>query len=136
MPAKVPVSLKLLLERGRRYLVLRDRPTGLGDLPGGRMEAGEVSGDWVAALHRELAEELGDHLEIAVAAEPCFAFPHRIQGTGEEALGLLWHGTLLQGEPRLSEEHVAAWWRAVEDGPDPALPATLAAAVARWHQQR
>ena len=131
MPAAAPVSVKVVLLRGDDLLVLSDAGTGVGDLPGGRLEPGEVGGDWRAALLREIAEELGPDVRCELEPWPRLAFPHRIASTGEEAVGVIYVGRWLAGEPILSDEHDGLTWHPLRDGPPRWLQDTLLAAVSR-----
>lgn len=130
MPGRFPITLKVLVVREGLALVLRDRGSGYADLPGGRIEPGEVGPPWLPALRRELAEELGPY-PVVVAEEPSLLFAHHIHATGEEALGILFLGCGDDGEIVLSDEHDGlAWvpWAALGDVD---FPPTMLAAVRR-----
>ncbi|HNH08033.1 MAG TPA: NUDIX hydrolase, partial [Leptospiraceae bacterium] len=60
------ITQKLFLRKGQKLLVLRDRKSGLGDLPGGRMTEKEFFSDWKESLKRELVEELGSSFSIKI----------------------------------------------------------------------
>ncbi len=64
--------------RGSELLVLRDRKSGLGDLPGGRMNEDEFFGDWIESVKREISEELGDGVDIQIKPEPILIHKHRV----------------------------------------------------------
>ncbi|MBX7057168.1 MAG: NUDIX hydrolase [Leptospirales bacterium] len=112
--------MKVFLRRGDCLLVLRDRKQQRGDLPGGRLGAGEIYRPWPEALQRELNEELGDGIGYSLDSHPLFIFPHYIQESGYEALGIAFGGELLSGEPQLSAEHDQCWWRQLA-GYDPSI---------------
>lgn len=124
------VTQKLLVWRGGSLLVLRDRASGEGDLPGGRMGEHELLAPWVHALRREVAEELGAGFHVAIGDAPVLAFPHRLPSTGAPAVGLLWVGTWEAGEVVLSEEHDAFLW--ADPAALPWLSGTLGDAVRDW----
>ena len=129
-PGRFEISQKLLVWREGRVLVLRDAASGQGDLPGGRLATGELLAPWRDALLREVREELGARVEVGLEPEPRFAFPHRLPASGLPALGLMWVGRWLGGEPVLSDEHDDLVWAA----PDERLPwleGTLAEAARR-----
>lgn len=113
MPASFQLSQKVFLVRDGTFLVLRDRAGGHGDLPGGRLDDGELHGDLAASVRRELAEELGPEVRYLLEPEPRFWFKHHIQASGMDAIGLAWVATCTGGAIRLSEEHAAMWWKPI-----------------------
>lgn len=129
-PGRFEITQKVLVLRGDRLLVLHDRQSAVGDLPGGRMGPDELLRPWADAVRRELAEELGP-VEIALDDAPALAFPHLLPASGLPALGLLWVGRWVAGEVVLSDEHDDLAWAPLE-GPWPWLDRTLADAVRRW----
>lgn len=129
-PGRFEISQKLLVWREGRVLVLRDAASGQGDLPGGRLGVDELLAPWRDALLREVREELGAHVEVQLEPEPRFAFPHRLPSSGLPALGLMWVGLWLRGEPALSDEHDDLAWVLPEAGL-PWLGGTLAEAALR-----
>lgn len=56
-----------VLRDGRVLAARRRRPAGFWEFPGGKCESGEEA---VAALHRELAEELGLSVELVCEVVP------------------------------------------------------------------
>jgi 8-oxo-dGTP diphosphatase len=123
-PQRFPLTQKARLHDAHgRVLLLRDAATGTWDLPGGRLEPGELP-DPRAALYRELREEVGE-MQVTVDGSPVALFPHAM-ADGSEALMLLWCGTVT-GTPSLSPEHDAwCWWTPSEDA-SPTAPALRAA---------
>jgi 8-oxo-dGTP pyrophosphatase MutT (NUDIX family) len=117
-PGFFQISLKIFLQREGSFLILRDRISQRGDLPGGRLSTAEFYGDWVACVHRELREELGPELSYELHPEPLFTFPHRILSAGTDALGVAYHALHTGGGLTLSDEHDQCTWVPV-DGYDP-----------------
>lgn len=69
------------------------------ELPGGKVEAGE---GLHAALHREVAEELGVRIEIG----PAVAGPlHGAWALGERYLMHVWLARVVDGDPQPIEDH-------------------------------
>lgn len=64
------ITQKLFLRKGDELLILRDRKSGLGDLPGGRMNENEFFEDWSLSMQREIEEELGSQVQIRVSTKP------------------------------------------------------------------
>lgn len=95
---------------GDELLVLRDARSGRGDLPGGRLDEGELHGEWRDALARELVEELGPEARWTLDPAPRFWFKHRIHASGYDALGFAWTARWEGGEVALSEEHDRLDW--------------------------
>ncbi|TXR56564.1 NUDIX domain-containing protein [Quadrisphaera setariae] len=107
----------------RRLLAARRRrPSALAggwELPGGKVEPGEVPAD---ALRRELREELGVQVELGAEL-----VPHAGEGTGGlyadagvwplPGVGVMrvWWARVLEGEPRPLEDHDALRWLELDD---------------------
>lgn len=133
-PGRFEITQKVLLLREGRLLVLHDRESAVGDLPGGRLGPDELLAPWADAVRRELAEELGP-VEVRLGDRPVLAFPHLLPSTGLPALGLLWEAEWVAGEVVLSDEHDDHAWVPLE-GPWGWLDGTLAEAVRRWREER
>lgn len=103
-PGFFQITLKLFLLRGNEMLILRDRDSQLGDLPGGRISAEEIYQPFASSLAREIHEELGN-VEYSLEPEPIFLFPHRIQNGNHPALGIAFLGSFKGGKILLSDEH-------------------------------
>jgi 8-oxo-dGTP diphosphatase len=109
----------------RRLLAARrtepPRLAGGWELPGGKVEPGEEP---VAALHRELAEELGVRVELGdqiVGPLPDGAWPL----SAEHHL-LVWWVRITDGEPAPLEDHDLLRWLGSEEWLDVAwLPADV-----------
>jgi 8-oxo-dGTP diphosphatase len=105
-----------VLERQGRFLlvgndrVIGGQPTRTWDLPGGRVEPGELVGE---ALARELREETG----LTLAGEPRFLFVQEGERTRRGAREYAWRSFFfaidaLPGEPQPGHEVVAVRWLA------------------------
>ncbi|MCE9598175.1 MAG: NUDIX hydrolase [Spirochaetia bacterium] len=103
-PGFFQITLKLFLLRGEEMLILRDRDSKLGDLPGGRLSAEEIYLPFSKPLAREIEEELGT-LTYDLNPEPAFLFPHRIQNGNHPALGIAFIADYKTGRVQLSDEH-------------------------------
>lgn len=109
-PAFFQITLKLFLIKEGQFLVLRDRKSGFGDLPGGRLGEKEIYEPLTTALAREVGEELGDEIQYMVSDEPAFIFPMKMWSGGYEALGIAFVGFYDSGEIDLSDEHDHMEW--------------------------
>jgi ADP-ribose pyrophosphatase YjhB (NUDIX family) len=125
------VSLKAFIVREGRALLVREADTGYWELPGGRIDVGEEWEPHARILEREIAEELGPELRIAV--EPAVVTWTRRRPTDGVFLFLAARlARHISGEPRLSEEHLElAWlgpgqWQAIELPPLSGYPDALA----------
>jgi len=111
IPSFFQITLKLfLIDADQKLLILRDRASGLGDLPGGRMGRGEIYNSWEKCIHREVHEELGDEIKYTIDKEPLFCFPHYMVSDKCEGLGIAYSGIFLEGNIRLSDEHDYLEW--------------------------
>ena len=103
------VSLKAFIVRGDKALFLRERATGLWELPGGRIEVGEEQLDHRTVLDRELVEELGPTLKVRLGAR-AVTWTRAHPGEDRYVFLIARRGTLVAGEPQLSSEHDALTW--------------------------
>lgn len=104
------ITQKLFLRRGSELLVLRDRKSGLGDLPGGRMNEDEFFGDWIESVKREISEELGDGVDIQIKPEPILIHKHRVNEGNFPCIIIGYVAELKSGELILSDEHDYMEW--------------------------
>lgn len=109
-PGFFQITLKVLLHRGKEFLVLRDRQSGEGDLPGGRLSPGEIYHPWQESIARELREELGEDLRYKLDDGPLFVEPHWIKNGGHEALAVFFRADYEGGQIVLSDEHDRMAW--------------------------
>lgn len=102
------ITLKLLLWDKNRFLYLKDRVTGFGDLPGGRILQNEHY-NWIEALKREILEELGI-LNYNINPDPVYCFPHFVSKDQKDSVAILFEGKYIGGTINLSEEHEEFKW--------------------------
>ncbi|TGK28096.1 NUDIX hydrolase [Leptospira gomenensis] len=108
------ITQKLFLRKEEEFLVLRDRKSGLGDLPGGRMNEDEFFEDWSLSMEREIEEELGTNVRIRVRQKPLFVHKHRVNEGNFPCIIIAYHADFLGGEIVLSEEHDYIAWENVK----------------------
>ena len=127
----VHVAVGIIVDPAGAVLIAR-RPEqahqgGLWEFPGGKVEAGEAV---MAALRRELGEELGIELR---AAEPLLEVRHAYPD--KTVLLDVWRVTAYAGEPHGREGQPLAWRRPA-DMVDSAFPAADAPIIARLRRER
>jgi 8-oxo-dGTP pyrophosphatase MutT (NUDIX family) len=104
------ITQKLFLRDGDRFLVLKDRKSGYGDLPGGRMDEEEFFEDWMDSLHREMHEEMGEKIQYEVEPKPILIYKHRVTEGNHPCVILGYAGKYLGGEIIMSDEHDYMEW--------------------------
>jgi 8-oxo-dGTP diphosphatase len=105
------VGLKIFVASNDGKLLVLQDPEGLWELPGGKIQEGEEIEE---ALQREIAEELGDKVQIEIGS----LFHAWIrQGKSKNYFIFLvgFQCTFLGGEIHLSSEHQNLKWIARED---------------------
>lgn len=107
------ITQKLFLRKGDELLILRDRKSGLGDLPGGRMNEDEFFEDWNLSIEREIEEELGPQIKIKVFPKPLFVHKHKVNEGNFPCIIIAYHANFLGGEIILSDEHDYIAWKNV-----------------------
>lgn len=116
-PGFFQITLKVFLQRngpgGREFLILKDKDSQMGDLPGGRLAEEEIYQPFYDAIAREMREELGD-VRYSLAEKPLFYFAHKIRNGGYPALGIAFAAEYLGGEIMLSDEHDYQSWESVQ----------------------
>lgn len=131
------ITTKVFLMDGNHLLILKDRASGLADLPGGRITQSELHAPWLNAVHRELREELGSGVQLVVRPRPIFVFPHIILKENKDALGVAFPGRYFGGQIDLSDEHDSLEWiNPLVGSPSWAFPPTLEQAMKQfvaWH---
>ena len=134
-PGFFQITLKLFLRDGNRLLVLRDKESGQGDLPGGRITQDEFFADWQLALQRELREELGGNAQYSL--EPSFFMlrKHLIDAGEHACLWIGYRGNWQGGEIRLSHEHDFMDWVDITSyNPESLFRGTSLAAIQEYLQ--
>lgn len=104
------ITQKLFLRKDNLLLVLRDRKSGLGDLPGGRMNEDEFYDDWQSSIAREIEEELGTNIKISIDANPILIHKHRVNDGNFPCIILGYAATWVSGDIKLSDEHDFMDW--------------------------
>ncbi|WOH20274.1 (deoxy)nucleoside triphosphate pyrophosphohydrolase [Paenarthrobacter sp. GOM3] len=96
---------------------------GMWEFPGGKVEVGETA---EAALHRELAEELGVEVRLGQELESGNSAGWTLN---ERAVMRVWFAELTAGEPRPLEDHDELRWVSLDGFDDvlglPWIPADL-----------
>ena len=106
---KFEVSLKAFVARGNEALFVREADTGYWELPGGRIDAGEETAPHELILAREIEEELGSQIRIAVGTDTVTWTRRRpLDGAFLFIVARVCHWR--SGEIRLSHEHDDHAW--------------------------
>jgi 8-oxo-dGTP pyrophosphatase MutT (NUDIX family) len=104
------VATKTLLFDGDKVLALVT-PDGYIDFPGGRVDETEVELDWQEALRREVAEELGPAVRIAIGKTLFVAKrSYHHDGQTHRIAAIYFASELLGGNIQLSDEHGSYQW--------------------------
>ncbi|MBI3395484.1 MAG: NUDIX domain-containing protein [Spirochaetia bacterium] len=109
-PGFFQITLKVFLHDGSRIIVLRDKESQEGDLPGGRISKEEIYKPWTESIEREIKEELGPDVKVALHPEPLFILPHWIKSGGHEAVAIFFRADFKGGNIQLSDEHDRMAW--------------------------
>jgi 8-oxo-dGTP diphosphatase len=104
------ITQKAFIRKGNLLLVMKDRKSGEGDLPGGRMSQNEFFLDWKDSLKRELNEELGNEFKYEIFDELVLIHKHRVNLGNHPCVILGYNAKYLSGEISLSEEHDFYKW--------------------------
>ncbi len=109
------ITQKLFLRDRDKLLILRDRKSGYGDLPGGRMTEEEFFGDWLQSLRREIGEELGNEFHYEIEPEPFLVHRHRIIQGNHPCIIIGYKGIFQGGTIHMSEEHDFMNWVRIQE---------------------
>lgn len=115
------VSLKVFLVRDGKALFLREADSGHWELPGGRIDVGEEWEAHQSVLAREVREELGVGLSIAIGAE-AVSWTRQRPSDGVFQFIVARLGRIERGEPVLSAEHSELAWLGSEASAGLAFP--------------
>lgn len=107
------IAVKLFLERGGKFLILKDN-FGVWDLPGGRLLKTEFSTPLEKVIRRKMREELGNDIKYKIVKPVVFMRHQRIeQIAGRPKVRIFAIGYLaryLSGTIKLSARHIKAIW--------------------------
>ena len=109
------VSQKVFFIKQNQVLVLRDRKSKFGDLPGGRMNQDEFFKNWIESLKREILEELGNKVVYKIYEEPIFVHKHIVEEDNAPCLIISYIGHFIEGELLLSDEHEYYKWVSIKN---------------------
>jgi len=104
------ITLKVFLRNGADLLVLMDRKSHCGDLPGGRMNQNEFYENWLDSVQREIEEELGPHIQIQIETNPFLIHKHRVNEGNHPCVIVGYKANYISGEIILSDEHDYLKW--------------------------
>ena len=104
------ITQKVFIRNGNLLLVMKDKKSGAGDLPGGRMNQDEFFLDWMDSLNRELAEELGNNFKVKVNPEPILVHKHLVNDGNHPCVIIGYDAIYEPGEISISEEHDFFKW--------------------------
>ena len=104
------ISQKLFLIKENKVLILKDKKSKLGDLPGGRMNQNEFFEDWVDSLKREIKEELGKQFQYYVYRKPFLVHKHMVQQENTPCVIIAYLGNYIGGDIHISDEHEFFEW--------------------------
>lgn len=115
------VSLKAFVLNGDKALFLKERDTGLWELPGGRIDVGEEMHAHSEILAREMTEELGVGMTVDFGdATVSWTRAHPEGGPWVFLIARV--GRLVAGAPVLSDEHDGLVWASIETWRDLRFP--------------
>lgn len=108
------VATKALIHDGDKLLVLVT-PDGYLDFPGGRVDESERDIPWTDALRREIAEEIGDAVQVEVG-QTLFVSKRRYHRDGQthHIAAIFFECQYQAGDITLSDEHGSYGWLTME----------------------
>lgn len=104
------ITQKAFIRNGKYLLVLRDKKSGEGDLPGGRMNQEEFFGDWLDSLKREIREELGTSFQVSIEPNIILIHKHLVNLGNHPCVIFGYHAKYISGELSISDEHDYYEW--------------------------
>lgn len=107
------VGLKAFIERDRKLLIIRSKQRQTFELPGGRIDEQETEGPFETTLTREIREELGAEIRVAIG-EPFTAWKLLLPNKNPILL-VGFHCTYEGGSVQLAEEFDQALWIAEDE---------------------
>jgi 8-oxo-dGTP diphosphatase len=104
------ITQKVFLRKGNSLLIMKDRKSGYGDLPGGRMDETEFFEDWMLSVKRELEEEMGKLFQYDIEPRPFLIHKHRVTEGNHPCVIIGYKAIYKGGEIVLSDEHEFMEW--------------------------
>jgi 8-oxo-dGTP diphosphatase len=104
------ITQKLFLRDGNNLLIMKDKKSGFGDLPGGRMTEDEFFQDWKISLKRELVEEMGNEFSYEMDSKPFMIHKHRVTEGNHPCIIIGYKGIFKGGKIIISDEHDFLNW--------------------------
>ncbi|HMV41102.1 MAG TPA: NUDIX domain-containing protein [Leptospiraceae bacterium] len=104
------ITQKVFIRKDDLLLVMKDKKSGAGDLPGGRMNQDEFFGDWMDSLKRELEEELGSEFQVDISPKPILVHKHLVNDGNHPCVIVGYSGVYRSGEISISDEHDFFKW--------------------------
>ncbi len=104
------ITQKVFLRKGHLFLIMRDKKSGHGDLPGGRMTEEEFFEDWTNSVYRELDEEMGKQISYKLNPDPIFFHKHRVNEGNHPCIIIAYQAYYIAGEVQISDEHDFLDW--------------------------
>lgn len=104
------ITQKIFLKKNGLLLVCRDKKSGHGDLPGGRMDQEEFFMDWMRSLEREVREELGKDFKVSINPKPILIHKHRVNDGNHPCIIIGYEAEWISGEIQISDEHDFFEW--------------------------
>ena len=104
------ITQKVFIRNGNLLLIMKDKKSDAGDLPGGRMNQDEFFLDWMDSLNRELEEELGGDFKVKINPNPILVYKHLVNDGNHPCVIIGYDGVYQSGEISISEEHDFFKW--------------------------
>ncbi len=104
------ITQKVFVKKDNLLLILRDKKSQVGDLPGGRINEDEFFSDWLISIRRELIEELGKDFVVAIDPEPILIQKHRVEDGKHPCIIIGYNADYVSGEIEISDEHDYVEW--------------------------
>lgn len=103
------VALKVLLQKGGKFLFLRASDDGMLDIPGGRIDNVEYKVPLKKIIEREVREELGVAVRYKIG-RPVFQFRVYNRYKKIYIFKTVYEAEYISGKIRLSSEHNSYGW--------------------------
>ncbi len=103
------LSLKLILRKNNKILILTESDTEFLDFPGGRIEKSEIILPIKELFKREIEEELGKDVKYKILG-PAIQFRRYNKFTKMHTIITVYEAEYLSGKIKLSSEHIKYEW--------------------------